>query len=345
MTIRPPAALCVLGLWLGLACTAPAHTAGLGSVRTYYGLCDASAAAILDADHFAVGDDEDNIIRVYHRRAGVLPVFSLDLSPFLEADSENPEADLEGAARLGDWIYWITSHGRNRKSEDSPGRQRFFAVAASVRDGLARLDPVGMPYKRLLDDLLADPRLERFDLAAAAKLAPKTRGALNIEGLTATPQGHLWIGFRSPVPQGQALLVPMLNPAEVIAGHRARLGDPILLPLDGRGIRSITPWRGGYLIVAGSTGDDAPSELYLWSGGADRPQRLAGAGFTGLNPEALADFAPPGEDDLLVMSDDGNLLVGKKPCKKLKKPSQKRFRAGVLSPVAASIGPDRPAIR
>ncbi len=159
---------CVLGLWLGLACTAPTLAAGVGSVRTYYGLCDASAAAILDADHFAVGDDEDNIIRVYHRRAGVLPVFSLDVSPFLEADPENPEADLEGAARLGDWIYWITSHGRNRKGEDSPGRQRFFAVAGSVRDGLARLDPVGMPYKRLLDDLLADPRLERFDLAAAA---------------------------------------------------------------------------------------------------------------------------------------------------------------------------------
>jgi hypothetical protein len=45
------------------------------------------------------------------------------------------------------------------------------------------------------------------------------------------------------------------------------------------------------------------------------------------------------------MSDDGNLLVGKKPCKKLKKPSQKRFRVGVLSPIAISNVPDRPAIR
>lgn len=329
MTTLTPG-LCALTAWLALAQPPAGHAGAIDSVRTYYGLCDASAAAALGGDFFAVADDEDNVIRVYHRQHGVLPAFSLDLTAFLETDPEAPEADLEGNARLGDLDYWITSHGRNRKGEECTSRQRFFATAATVTNGFVRLDPVGVPYKRLLDDLLADERLQRFRLAAAARLAPKTPGALNIEGLAATPDGRLWIGFRSPVPDGQALLVPLLNPAEVIAGSRARLGDPLLLDLGGRGIRSITAWRGAYLVVAGATGDGGRSELYAWSGGADAPRRMAWSDPSGLNPEALAVFPGSGADELLVVSDDGNVLVGKKACKKLKKASQKRFRAAVV---------------
>lgn len=339
------AALCAIASWLGMAPLLAGRAGEIESIRTFYGLCDASAAAALDADFFAVGDDEDNVMRVYHRHLGVLPAASLDLSGFLQTDPENPETDLEGAARLGDLIYWITSHGRNRKGEECLSRQRFFAIAAPVRDGTVRIEPVGRPYKRLLQDLIADPRLTRFKLADAAALAPKAHGALNIEGLTATPAGQLLIGFRSPIPEGQALLVPLLNPAEVIAGSPARLGDPLLLALDGRGIRSMTPWRGQYLIIAGSADGDGPSELYLWSGTGDRPQRLEWADLSGLNPEALAAFPESDRDDLLVVSDDGNVLVGKKPCKKLKKPAQKRFRVGSLLSDAVPPGPSQPATR
>ena len=303
---------------------------GAEPVRTYFGLCDASAAVALNADYFAVADDEDNVIRVYHRRVGSMPVHSLDLSRFLQVDPKSPEADLEGAARLGPLVFWITSHGRNVKGKECPSRQRLFATTGAVSNGVVQLDPVAQPYTRLLQDLLADPRLRRFNLATAAKLPPKTFGALNIEGLVATPEGHLWIGFRSPVPEGKALIVPLLNPIGVIAGEPARLGDPMLVGLVGKGIRSITYWREKYLIIAGSRDGSEQSEMYLWGGGADRPRRLEEPGLAGLNPEALAEFPESRDADLLVVSDDGTLLVGKTPCKKLKNPMKKRFRAAPL---------------
>ena len=261
----------LLALWL-----LPSHAArGAEPVRTYFGLCDASAAVALDADHFAVADDEDNVIRVYNRRVGNMPLHSLDVSRFLHVDPKSPEADLEGAARLGPLVFWITSHGRNVKGKECPSRQRLFATTGSVSNGLVQLQPVGQPYTRLLQDLLADGRLSRFNLAAASKLPPKTFGGLNIEGLVATPDGHLWIAFRSPVPEGRALIVPLLNPLGVIAGEPARLGDPMLVGLDGKGIRSITYWRNQYLIIAGSRDDTGQSEMYVWSGGTDKPRRLA----------------------------------------------------------------------
>lgn len=326
-----PGAVLVIGLLTACyaVCAEPA--------RTYFGLCDASAAVALDADYFAVADDEDNVIRVYHRHVGTLPARSLDLSRFLRVDPQSPEADFEGAARLGDLVYWITSHGRNVNGKECLSRQRLFATTGSVSNGLINLQPVGQPYTRLLQDLFSDPRLQRFNLAAAAKLPPKTFGALNIEGLAATPEGHLWIGFRSPNPEGRALLVPLLNPAEIIAGRPARLGDPRLLSLQGRGIRSLTPWRGQYLIIAGSYDGAGRSDLYVWNGVDDEPRRLERSSLVGLNPEALAEFPEVGDDNLLVVSDDGNLLVGKKPCKKLKTPLLKRFRAAPLAidPVVA----------
>ena len=44
--------------------------------------------------------------------------------------------------------------------------------------------------------LCYDPRLKPFNLARASTLPPKERGALNIEGLCATPQQQLLIGFQ-----------------------------------------------------------------------------------------------------------------------------------------------------
>jgi Protein of unknown function (DUF3616). len=134
------------------------------------------------------------------------------------------------------------------------------------------------------------------------------------------------------------LIVPLLNPLGVIAGESARLGDPILVGLDGKGIRSITYWRNQYLIIAGSRDDTGQSEMYVWSGGTDKPRRLEQPGLAGLNPEALAEFPEARDADLLVVSDDGTLLVGKKPCKKLKFPMQKRFRAAPLASEALLSG-------
>ena len=253
----------------------------------FTGLSDASAVEELDGGYLAVAGDEDNIIHVYRHGLGSAPVFKLDLADFLGVSRKAKETDLEGAARIGSRIYWITSHGRDSKGKLSPSRHRFFATTASATNAFADFQPVGRPYRELISDLIRDPRYRRFDLASAAALAPKLSGGLNIEGLAATPEGHLLIGFRNPIPEGRALIVPLLNPAEVIEGVRPRFGDPILLDLGWTGIRSITSKDSRYWIVAGSPTEGGLSRLHVWDGVSPRPEPVRSASLLGLNPEAI----------------------------------------------------------
>lgn len=296
----------------------------------YRGMCDASAVITLGSSHFVVADDEDNILRIYSSEGGGLPLRAIDFARFLAVNRRSPEADIEGAARIVDRIYWITSHGRNKNGKQRFNRHRFFATTVVETNGTFDIKPVGRPYGSLLTDLGNDPKLARFNLAVAATLAPKSKGALNIEGLCATPDGHLLLGFRNPIPQGKALVVPLLNPGEVITGQPARFGSPLLFELGGFGIRSIAASSGRYLIVAGSYDGDGQSVLYEWKGGEDKPHRLEFAELFGLNPEAIEFFQERETERLLVVSDDGALLVGGKPCKELKDPKLKSFRAVTL---------------
>ena len=307
----------------------PAHGSSTAPVL-YRGMCDASAVVTLGSNYFVVADDEDNILRIYSREKGGLPVRAIDFARFLAVNPRSPEADIEGAARIGDCIYWITSHGRNKNARQRPNRHRFFASTVVESNGAFDIKPVGRPYGSLLPDLAKDPKLAGFNLSVAATLAPKTTGALNIEGLCATPEGHLLLGFRNPVPQGKALIVPLLNPVELISGRPARFGSPILLELGGFGIRSIAASSGRYLIVAGSRDGDGQSVLYEWKGGENKPQRLERDELFGLNPEAIEFFLDGETERLLLVSDDGAMLVGGKPCKQLKDPGLKSFRAVTL---------------
>ena len=94
-------------------------------INEYSGICDASAAAPLSAETFVVANDEDNVLRVYRfGEPNVVQAFSLD--QFLKPDPDEPEADIEGATRIDDQIYWVTSHGQNKNGKDRPSRHRLF---------------------------------------------------------------------------------------------------------------------------------------------------------------------------------------------------------------------------
>jgi len=316
--------------WLSIAmiALAPAITLRANSPAiTYTGTCDASAVVALNEQFFAVADDEDSIIRVYSRDRGGPPTYAVDLSGFLQLGVRKGETDLEGAARIGDAVFWISSHGRNANGKFQQSRHRLFATTASVSNGVFQVQPVGSPYTRLIEDMERDPRLAPFKLAAAARLAPKSSGALNIEGLCATPEGHLLIGFRNPLPAGRALVVPLLNPLEVIAGRAAQFGNPWMLDLGGLGIRSMSEYRNGYLIVAGSPQSGGASRLYAWRADKEQPVWIERANMGAINPEGLAAFPGADSDRLLVLSDDGTMQIDCVECKKLKDPTQKRFRA------------------
>jgi hypothetical protein len=313
------------------ACCGTAAGQQNAAVVEYSGMCDASAAVALDEGMFVVASDEDNVLRVYRRgEPNATQTFPLD--SFLKPDPKEPEADLEGATRIGDQIYWITSHGQNKNGKNRPSRHRLFATTAAVQEGKVILTQLGTPYTDLRGDLIAAPQLAKYNLAAAAKLAPEKTGGFNIEGLTTTPDGRLLLGFRNPITKGMALVVPIENPKEVVKGKKAQIGMPIEFPLEARGIRSIefSPERNRYLLIAGPYNDIGSFALYTWSGQLkDGPVIINGVDFGALNPEAIF-FQFGDRTGVHVISDDGGRKIGGKDCKDIDRKAQ-RFRGMSLT--------------
>ncbi|KAB2656660.1 MAG: DUF3616 domain-containing protein, partial [Verrucomicrobia bacterium] len=128
----------------------------------------------------------------------------------------------------------------------------------------------------------------------------------NIEGIAATPDGRILVGFRSPRPGGRAILAPLLNPREAIDGKEPRFGDPIRLDLGGRGIRDITRSGRRYFILAGSGTSGGNTSLLRWDGPGSEAEPVAAPGLKHMNPEGIAVFGKPGKPRLLVVSDDGH---------------------------------------
>ncbi len=296
----------------------------------FHGACDASGAVPLSDRHFVVADDEDNVLRVYDGDAGGQPLTQTDLSVALGLPMKGKkrpkarELDLEAATRLGDRAYWLTSHGRNKKGEPAPERVHFFATTLLGPGG--RIELIGEPYERLVDDLLATAELAPFGLREAATKPPKAEGGLNVEGLTAAPDGRVLLAFRNPVPRGRALLVPLLNMKRLVGssgGGPARFGPPVLLNLGNRGVRSLSWWRGRFLLIAGAATSGGTSSLYTWAG--DGPAgEVTTVDLSAYNPEGF--FTPEDRNEVLIVSDDGERPVGGRACKKLKDPAAKRFR-------------------
>lgn len=317
--------------------TATAIEPSLTVQRTlvFEGMCDASGAVELDATHFIVADDEDNLLRVYDAERGGAALAAIDVSvplglvPKGKRDPRMPELDLEAGTRIGDRAYWLTSHGRNSKGKLRPERLRFFSTTVPGLDLVGGLEVVGSSGA-LLDALIADPRYASLGLAAAAELAPKAEGGLNLEGMTAGADGSLLLGFRNPVPEGRALLVRLEDPDAMLAGAAPRLGPPIRLDLDGLGVRALSWWRARYLIVAGDRDTGRPSKLYTWDG-VGAPSAIA-VELGDLNPEGT--FSPDGDPRVLLLSDDGTVPRDGVPCKELPDPAQRQFRGAWLAPGA-----------
>jgi hypothetical protein len=275
----------------------------------YGGEGDASGAVAVTSNLFLVADDEDNSLRLYRNDMGGPPIKEFDCNAFLELSGKSMEADLEAGARIGNRAYWIGSHGRNKNGKERPNRCRLFATDLNVAGDEVKVTPVGKPYKGLLNDLIRDPRFEHFHFAAAARLMPKKAGAFNIEGLSAMPKGHLLIGFRNPIPQGKALLIPLLNPNEVIEGNSARFGSAIQLDLGGLGIRDIAFYEGIYIISAGPYHGGGPFRFYRWSGPGTETERIEVEDLKDYHPEAVIIYPDRGLREIQVLSDDGKREV------------------------------------
>lgn len=290
-------------------------------VFTYFGMCDGSTASAIDDKTFIVASDETkfippplkkgkNVLNIY-QIGNAIPQYSIDLEATLKTKKENNEADIEGSAKIGNRIFWITSHALNSKGKNRPDRLNLFAT--DIIDGkvvlASRNGKVLSAYKNLLDDLMADERYEKFGFAElfADNIAPEM-GGVNIEGLASTPDGKLLIAFRSPIFENQAILAVLANPNEVIEGGTANFEEPIQLDLEGLGIRDIAYWEKekSYLIIAGSISDSNEFFLYKWDGEpSNPPKKMKNVDFIGLNPETITIFP---NNNVMILSDDGGLM-------------------------------------
>ncbi len=288
---------CCLGAALAIQCNAQpvAQTA-------YRGMAEASAAVMLDDRHFVVAEDECNTLLIYSRGRSEPLGAGLDVALFLKTGDK--ASDIEGGARLGDIVYWISSHSLPKSGKPREWRKQFFATRVIRSGSVPILVPHEQPYTGLLEAMIDAPELKDLKLSEAAKTLPEQPGGLNIEGLAPWADDSLLIGFRNPLVSDKAALVPLINPAAVIHGGQAKFDRPILVDLNGRGVRSIDKVGNEYMIVGGPIADTGTFALFRWSGDPAKPPEVMFELPEGDFPEAL--LSVPGFEEVDLLSDDGS---------------------------------------
>ncbi len=249
-------------------------TSAVGKSEKVGYACDGSAIASIGEGYFWNGSDEDNILRLYKAGAAAKPLNQVNLNPHLKTEvkegGQPKEADIEAVARIGNRLYWIGSHGRSKKNPvDEPSRRLLFATDLSGHGAASNLRPVGTPFRGLVAAAKSGTSVVSRALLAAEPLAPG-KGGVNIEGMAATTDGSLLIGFRSPLVGGRAIVLRLRNPAVVIEkGSAPEFGNPMLLDLGGLGIRDIgaSAVPDEFWILAGSAGSGGTSAIYIWRPG------------------------------------------------------------------------------
>jgi len=147
-----------------------AHCDATASYDVYHGMSDASAAVSFGKDLLAVADDENNILRVYKTNHTSRPVYSFDLTSFISPAPDHPEADIEGAAMVGDRVYWITSHGRDKSGRMRQSRYRFFATSVNEPNDCITIAPIGTPCSSLIHEMIKSKTTQFLPLKSITRL-------------------------------------------------------------------------------------------------------------------------------------------------------------------------------
>lgn len=289
------------------------------TVETFRGACEPSGAVALNSGKFLVANDEDNVLRIYspgQQDPAVAAGADVNGALGLDADDEDEKVDFEAATRIGGRSFFVGSHSRSKKGKRRPSREMFISVSVDETPEKPEIS-VSKPAT-LIEALAALDTIKAsiaLDSATHEELAAEAEG-LNIEGLAEGLDGKsALIGLRNPLSSdGKAIVVPLLNPDEVVDDHDPpELGTPLFVDLGGRGIRSLerSPGTGGYLIVAGPRQTSGTFALYSWTGEAgDAPEPMdkANALLSSLDefhPETL--IVDPEGKHARLLSDDGDL--------------------------------------
>jgi hypothetical protein len=301
---------------------------GNGNTKFYTFASDASASFPLSANYMLVGDDEDQVIRLYDRTASGAPLKVFDMTRALGLTDRKicantlKEVDIEGATSMIinpgaiQRIFWIGALANEDDGDDAPSRNRLFATDVVGTDINSYNLAYAGRYDFLRQDLLAwDLRNDRvacggtpipanyygFATSAADGKNPKSIDGFNIEGLAMAPDGvTAYIGFRAPysptATRTRALIVPLLNINALLSNPgggavgSAIFGAPIELDLGNRGIRSIEGNQYGMLIVAGAFDNAIDFRLFTWAGTCGSVTEERVANLAGMNLESIVEI-------------------------------------------------------
>ncbi len=311
--------------------------AGSGpAAGTYAGTCDGSGGVWLDSAYFLNFNDESQTARVFAQGTSAAAVQSKDLGSALGLSSSE-EADFEDAARVGNRVYGVTSHARNKDGKLEASRYRFFALDLSGAAPSLSMQVAGSSSSLLKDMLVASnwttpdtsvlsllQARSRLSEGTVPELAPKLNG-LNIEGLAALPSGGLVLGLRNPRSGSNAILVSLTNSDAVVAGATARFGQAFLLNLGGQAVRGMawSPFHQAVLLLGGPSDEsNGPFSLWKWKGdAASAPVKVMDLSVPAdSGPEAL--IPTPDGPAVRVLIDMGARPINGTPCKDLSPASQ-----------------------
>ena len=177
---------------------------------TAAGSSDTSSAIALDANWMVVADNEGNVLRIYPRTGGdaVAEWSYASISPLLTS----LQADIEGAVRIGDTLYFSGSHSNKSGGDEADNREVLFAVTVSGSGAATQFSLVNHTMSLEAAFVAWDSSnahglgADHFGLAAgsAAGVPSEVIHGFNIEGLTASADGsYLLFAMRAPLVGGR----------------------------------------------------------------------------------------------------------------------------------------------
>jgi hypothetical protein len=277
-----------------------------GVVSKFEGVYEPSAIQPLsDGRVLIIEDEPSRALSLVQFNSDKTPIENASIDKKLIHSFDQKLSDLEGVTMdQHGYIYATTSHSVNHKGKRKNQREKIFRF--KIKGNSATKISV---YTGLID------RLSGLNVFKNSK-----KGDINIEAMGFDKDGEkLMLGLRSPLVDGKSVIIVIENPAEVFEKEvPLKLSQsPILLDLNGGGIRSLEydPRLNAYLIINEIDGEDGKkhSLLWLWSGNKDKnPIQVRSDKITGLkNIESIAPITINGMDQLLLVSDDGNLIKDK----------------------------------
>ncbi|MEU8243395.1 DUF3616 domain-containing protein [Actinoplanes missouriensis] len=278
-------------LWFGRASQDAATHTNLSAVRTdgkVLWLAGDETASI----ERLTADDEDKPTEYGDERT-----FRLADLVTLPGDDPDEEADIEGIARTGDFLWAVGSHSlRRRQIKDRHSGPKALKRLARITGQENRQILVRIPVVDVdgLPTLVAEAEiggerqhaaalaghdnlreLLRYDEHLSPFLAiPSKDNGLDVEGI-AVQGDRVYLGLRGPVLRGWAFVLelrPYVNPAEPARLRLREFEDGLpyrkhVLDLDGLGVRDLCPSGDDILVLAGPTmALDGPVRIYRWRG-------------------------------------------------------------------------------